>query len=1076
MFTGSVGSKRRVDLRGNSKGSETREQILERSRRDRERRKQLKLENSSAVVIQAAWRAKHDLGVANCQIATISRQQYGLHGEKASRSDIGLNATYLQALFFCADVAHLDDIVQVAQAASLVLTSQDNAGNLEFVMQAQAGGIDCARAQVRAKKLLQLCLSAFIANRKSPELQQQVDRSSKAAPWPKLLDLVIKLTDPKTWQPAVGASEASALVARLVGFLASKCSLFPRLAQLLLAACPPARHKQHQAQQQQQSVMSVPETLASNLAVRFLSLKRFPEVAAAQASMAKLLCVPLLWLRCPHVLFSVSSRIWEVVIVSLHPDSFNDLSSFIAWLPADQPDGKAGAAAALLANLAQVSGAALQGGKRSLEEGVVMATQFSEVVHMLLSVVPMSSILAVSDTVMADVDEEEDAAQPQASTSGSSEMLLWPTGAIVSPALSAQLHCLAEPALLKALVQQALPVQSSATPVDSMQHSNTVRSLCKMLQGITSIPALCQKALIFAAGPADFVQRLWSSYLKAAWTQSSWVSSNDDTSDPGWMLPIIVLCRVYATYLNTTPDTHTHRQQRPLPLDQLYNPDSPAAGLLSLLKFALWQVLWVESPSSPMAAPARALRAALKEAAGKLLSQLYDRNCRRQFVPLEAFQTHSLPPERFRVEMQTAAAAAGGLMQATNTRVWGLLRHAPFLIAFQERAQVFTTVVGQDRMEQREMGMRGGHGWGRQYFVTIHRTTLLQDGFEQLNKLAERLKSRLQIRFVDQHGLEEAGIDGGGLFKEFMECLVKEGFDPNAALFKATSDNRLYPNPAAQALVPNALAYFEFLGRMLGKAMYEGVLIELPLAGFFLKKMRNPHSDVNGLVTLDPELYRNLMFMRDYDGDFADLALTFTVADSDAGHNREVELVPGGSSKAVTAENVVEYIHRVADYRLNYQIKAGSEAFWRGFFELVAPDWVTMFNEEEIQMLISGGGEGVDIADMQAHVNYAGGYHPEHPVILDFWKVVAEFTAEQQSQLLKFVTACSRAPLLGFKYLEPGLSIQMAGSTLDPHASDRLPTAATCMNLLKLPPYRSAHQIRDKLLYAAKNAGGFDLS
>ncbi len=56
----------------------------------------------------------------------------------------------------------------------------------------------------------------------------------------------------------------------------------------------------------------------------------------------------------------MSSRIWEVVIVSLHPDSFKDLSSFIAWLPADQPDGKAGAAAALLANLAQVSGAALQ--------------------------------------------------------------------------------------------------------------------------------------------------------------------------------------------------------------------------------------------------------------------------------------------------------------------------------------------------------------------------------------------------------------------------------------------------------------------------------------------------------------------------------------------------------------------------------------------------------------------------------------------------------------------------------------------------------------------------------------------
>ena len=97
----------------------------------------------------------------------------------------------------------------------------------------------------------------------------------------------------------------------------------------------------------------------------------------------------------------------------------------------------------------------------------------------------------------------------------------------------------------------------------------------------------------------------------------------------------------------------------------------------------------------------------------------------------------------------------------------------------------------------------------------------LQDGFEQLNKLGESLKSRIQILFIDQHGMEEAGIDGGGLFKEFMECLVKEGFDPNAALFKPTSDNRLYPNPAAQGLVPNAMALFEFLGRMLGKAMYE---------------------------------------------------------------------------------------------------------------------------------------------------------------------------------------------------------------------------------------------------------------
>jgi hypothetical protein len=52
--------------------------------------------------------------------------------------------------------------------------------------------------------------------------------------------------------------------------------------------------------------------------------------------------------------------------------------------------------------------------------------------------------------------------------------------------------------------------------------------------------------------------------------------------------------------------------------------------------------------------------------------------------------------------------------------------------------------------------------------------------------------------------------------------VVKEGFDPTLGLFKATTDNRLYPNPHAQMLMGNALRLLEFLGQVLGKAMYEG--------------------------------------------------------------------------------------------------------------------------------------------------------------------------------------------------------------------------------------------------------------
>lgn len=40
-------------------------------------------------------------------------------------------------------------------------------------------------------------------------------------------------------------------------------------------------------------------------------------------------------------------------------------------------------------------------------------------------------------------------------------------------------------------------------------------------------------------------------------------------------------------------------------------------------------------------------------------------------------------------------------------------------------------------------------------------------------------------------------------------------------LFNSTPEQKLYPNPAAAAAVPDAYALYEFLGKMLGKAMYE---------------------------------------------------------------------------------------------------------------------------------------------------------------------------------------------------------------------------------------------------------------
>lgn len=48
---------------------------------------------------------------------------------------------------------------------------------------------------------------------------------------------------------------------------------------------------------------------------------------------------------------------------------------------------------------------------------------------------------------------------------------------------------------------------------------------------------------------------------------------------------------------------------------------------------------------------------------------------------------------------------------------------------------------------------------------------------------------------INAQGLDEAGIDGGGIFREFMSQLVKQAFDPSYGFFKTTSEQLLYPNP-----------------------------------------------------------------------------------------------------------------------------------------------------------------------------------------------------------------------------------------------------------------------------------------
>lgn len=68
-------------------------------------------------------------------------------------------------------------------------------------------------------------------------------------------------------------------------------------------------------------------------------------------------------------------------------------------------------------------------------------------------------------------------------------------------------------------------------------------------------------------------------------------------------------------------------------------------------------------------------------------------------------------------------------------------------------------------------------------------------------------------------------------------------------------------------------------------------------------------------------MFKNLHSLIDYDGDVVDLGLDFTVVNEEFGQIYIEELKPNGANIIVTNENKIEYIHLIANYKLNTQIK-----------------------------------------------------------------------------------------------------------------------------------------------------------
>ncbi|CAL8997564.1 unnamed protein product [Prunus brigantina] len=354
--------------------------------------------------------------------------------------------------------------------------------------------------------------------------------------------------------------------------------------------------------------------------------------------------------------------------------------------------------------------------------------------------------------------------------------------------------------------------------------------------------------------------------------------------------------------------------------------------------------------------------------------------------------------------------------------------------------------------------------------ISVRRAYILEDSYNQLRmRLTQDLKGRLTVHFQG-----EEGIDAGGLTREWYQLLSRVIFDKGALLFTTVGNESTFqPNPNSVYQTEH-LSYFKFVGRVVGKALFDGQLLDVHFTRSFYKHILGAKVTYHDIEAIDPDYFKNLKWM--LENDISDvLDLTFSI---DADEEKlilyertevtDYELIPGGRNIKVTEENKHQYVDLVAEHRLTTAIRPQINAFLEGFTELIPRELISIFNDKELELLISGLPD-IDLDDMRANTEYSG-YSPASPVIQWFWEVAQGFSKEDKARLLQFVTGTSKVPLEGFSALQ-GISGSQKFQIHKAYGSaDHLPSAHTCFNQLDLPEYPSKQHLEERLLLAIHEA------
>ena len=120
----------------------------------------------------------------------------------------------------------------------------------------------------------------------------------------------------------------------------------------------------------------------------------------------------------------------------------------------------------------------------------------------------------------------------------------------------------------------------------------------------------------------------------------------------------------------------------------------------------------------------------------------------------------------------------------------------------------------------------------------------------------------------------------------------------------------------------------------------------------FYKHILGISLSIHDFEDVDPEYYKSLKWIDEHG--VTGLALNFSYSKNEFGNKIIIDLKKDGRNIPVTEETKKEYIDLICYFKMGKIIKSQLEAFLEGFHDLIPKTLISIFNERELELLISG--------------------------------------------------------------------------------------------------------------------------